>query len=149
MPLTPTTPPDFIVRVKIENHPVRFFVHKRPHVDFFLSKVRGLPGGEGDVTELLLDYNLYMSVLGRVSYRGGLEFPLQPQFSPPLRKLVILYSLIIKTCIMSYSCMTLWQCPTNIFPPTKKSCMKPFHWDCQQMLVNTLRNIHSKWVEPF
>lgn len=38
-PLTPTTPPDFIVRVKIENHPVRFFVHKRPHVDFFLSMV--------------------------------------------------------------------------------------------------------------
>lgn len=38
-PLTPATPPDFIVRVKIENHPVRFFVHKRPHVDFFLSMV--------------------------------------------------------------------------------------------------------------
>ena len=64
---TPLTPPDFIVRVshggrslmvdkptrlkfslslsislsqvKIENHPVRFFVHKRPHVDFFLSLV--------------------------------------------------------------------------------------------------------------
>ena len=38
-PLTPATPPDFIVRVRIENHPVRFFVHKRPHVDFFLSMV--------------------------------------------------------------------------------------------------------------
>jgi len=38
-PLTPLTPPDFIVRVRIENHPVRFFVHKRPHVDFFLAVV--------------------------------------------------------------------------------------------------------------
>eukprot|EP00731_Ephydatia_muelleri_P014856 Em0008g576a len=37
--LTPLTAPDFIVRVKIENHPVRFFVHKRPHVDYFLSMV--------------------------------------------------------------------------------------------------------------
>lgn len=26
-------------QVKIENHPVRFFVHKRPHVDYFLSIV--------------------------------------------------------------------------------------------------------------
>ena len=77
-PLTPLTPPDFIVRVRdvvldridtrppnygvnlhirtlyillvhnnflfhiqvtIESHPVRFFVHKRPHVDFFLFMV--------------------------------------------------------------------------------------------------------------
>lgn len=36
---TPLTPPDFIVRVKIEMKPVRFFVHKRPHVDYFLSVV--------------------------------------------------------------------------------------------------------------
>lgn len=38
-PTTPSTPPDFIVRVRIECHPVRFFVHKRPHVDFFLSMI--------------------------------------------------------------------------------------------------------------
>lgn len=38
-PLTPLTPPDFIVRVTIESHPVRFFVHKRPHVDFFLFMI--------------------------------------------------------------------------------------------------------------
>ncbi|UYV68708.1 CTDNEP1 [Cordylochernes scorpioides] len=33
----PGTPPDFILRVTIDRHPVRFFVHKRPHVDFFLD----------------------------------------------------------------------------------------------------------------
>ena len=33
-------PYDFIVRVEIDRHPVRFFVHKRPHVDYFLSIVR-------------------------------------------------------------------------------------------------------------
>ncbi|KAK9309018.1 hypothetical protein QLX08_001202 [Tetragonisca angustula] len=33
------TPPDFILKVKIDRHPVRFFVHKRPHVDFFLDIV--------------------------------------------------------------------------------------------------------------
>lgn len=31
----PGTPPDFILKVTIDRHPVRFFVHKRPHVDFF------------------------------------------------------------------------------------------------------------------
>ena len=36
----PGTPPDFILKVTIDKHPVRFFVHKRPHVDFFLSVVR-------------------------------------------------------------------------------------------------------------
>lgn len=35
----PGTPPDFILKVTIDRHPVRFFVHKRPHVDFFLSIV--------------------------------------------------------------------------------------------------------------
>lgn len=35
----PTGPPDFIVRVEIERHPVRFFVYKRPHVDYFLETV--------------------------------------------------------------------------------------------------------------
>lgn len=35
----PGTPPDFILRVVIDRHPVRFFVHKRPHVDFFLEVV--------------------------------------------------------------------------------------------------------------
>ena len=35
----PGTPPDFILKVTIDRHPVRFFVHKRPHVDFFLAVV--------------------------------------------------------------------------------------------------------------
>ena len=35
----PGTPPDFVLRVTIERHPVRFFVHKRPHVDYFLQIV--------------------------------------------------------------------------------------------------------------
>jgi len=35
----PGTPADFVLRVKIDNQPVRFFVHLRPHVDFFLTVV--------------------------------------------------------------------------------------------------------------
>jgi len=35
----PGTPPDFILKVVIDRHPVRFFVHKRPHVDYFLDVV--------------------------------------------------------------------------------------------------------------
>uniref|UniRef100_A0AAY4EG10 protein-serine/threonine phosphatase n=1 Tax=Denticeps clupeoides TaxID=299321 RepID=A0AAY4EG10_9TELE len=35
----PGTPPDFVLKVVIDKHPVRFFVHKRPHVDFFLEVV--------------------------------------------------------------------------------------------------------------
>lgn len=35
----PGTPHDFTVKVTIDRHPVRFFVHKRPHVDFFLDVV--------------------------------------------------------------------------------------------------------------
>ncbi|CAF2607303.1 unnamed protein product [Rotaria sp. Silwood2] len=35
----PTVSPDFIIRVEIEKHPVRFFVYKRPHVDYFLETV--------------------------------------------------------------------------------------------------------------
>ncbi|CAF0918196.1 unnamed protein product [Brachionus calyciflorus] len=35
----PGTPPDFILRVEIDRHPVRFYVYKRPHVDYFLSVV--------------------------------------------------------------------------------------------------------------
>ncbi|XP_067659546.1 CTD nuclear envelope phosphatase 1-like [Haliotis asinina] len=33
------TPPDFVLKVTIDRHPVRFFVHKRPHVDYFLEVV--------------------------------------------------------------------------------------------------------------
>ncbi|CAH8826388.1 unnamed protein product [Trichobilharzia szidati] len=33
----PGTPPDFVLKVFIDHHPVRFSVHKRPHVDFFLN----------------------------------------------------------------------------------------------------------------
>jgi len=32
-------PPDFVLKVVIDRHPVKFFVHKRPHVDFFLNVV--------------------------------------------------------------------------------------------------------------
>lgn len=35
----PTSPPDFVLSVKIEGYPVKFFVHKRPHVDFFLNVI--------------------------------------------------------------------------------------------------------------
>ena len=35
----PGTPPDFILKVVMDKHPLRFFVHKRPHVDFFLEAV--------------------------------------------------------------------------------------------------------------
>ncbi|VDD77173.1 unnamed protein product [Mesocestoides corti] len=31
------TPPDFVLKVDIDHHPVRFSVHKRPHVDYFLD----------------------------------------------------------------------------------------------------------------
>ena len=37
--LRPGTPPDFILEVGIDKHPVRYFVYKRPHVDFFLELV--------------------------------------------------------------------------------------------------------------
>ncbi|XP_029651686.1 CTD nuclear envelope phosphatase 1 [Octopus sinensis] len=35
----PGTPPDFVLKVIIDRHPVRFFVYKRPHVDYFLEIV--------------------------------------------------------------------------------------------------------------
>lgn len=35
----PGTPPDFVIKVIIEKHPVSFFVYKRPHVDYFLDIV--------------------------------------------------------------------------------------------------------------
>ncbi|TNN13489.1 CTD nuclear envelope phosphatase 1 isoform 1 [Schistosoma japonicum] len=35
----PGTPPDFVLKVFIDHHPVRFSVHKRPHVDFFLNVI--------------------------------------------------------------------------------------------------------------
>lgn len=35
----PNTPPDFTLSVQIDGHPVRFCVHKRPHVDFFLNVI--------------------------------------------------------------------------------------------------------------
>jgi len=33
------TPPDFVLKVTIDSQPVHFFVHLRPHVEFFLSVV--------------------------------------------------------------------------------------------------------------
>ena len=38
----PGTPPDFVIKVVIEKHPVSFYVHKRPHVDYFLDIVSAL-----------------------------------------------------------------------------------------------------------
>lgn len=35
----PGTPPDFILKVVIDNQQVRFYVHLRPHVEYFLSIV--------------------------------------------------------------------------------------------------------------
>jgi len=35
----PGTPPNFVLKVVIDRHPVRFFVHKRPHVDYFLEVI--------------------------------------------------------------------------------------------------------------
>lgn len=35
----PSTPPDFTLSVHIDGHPVKFCVHKRPHVDFFLDVI--------------------------------------------------------------------------------------------------------------
>nr|ACO11282.1 Serine/threonine-protein phosphatase dullard-A [Caligus rogercresseyi] len=35
----PNTQPDFTLKITLDRHPVRCFVHKRPHVDLFLSVV--------------------------------------------------------------------------------------------------------------
>ncbi|CAB3979278.1 CTD nuclear envelope phosphatase 1A-like [Paramuricea clavata] len=37
--LYPNMPPDFVLRVTVEHQTVRFLVHKRPHLDFFLGLV--------------------------------------------------------------------------------------------------------------
>jgi len=37
--IKPGTPPDFVLKVNIDHHPVRFSVHKRPHVDYFLDVI--------------------------------------------------------------------------------------------------------------
>ena len=36
-------------QVVIDRHPVRFFVHKRPHVDFFLDMVSRYSGVKNDM----------------------------------------------------------------------------------------------------
>lgn len=38
--VAPMSAPDFIIPVNIERNPVRFFVYKRPHVDYFLDIVK-------------------------------------------------------------------------------------------------------------
>ncbi|XP_072047921.1 CTD nuclear envelope phosphatase 1-like [Amphiura filiformis] len=38
-PNRPSIPPDFVLRVTIDSLPERFYVYKRPHVDFFLNVV--------------------------------------------------------------------------------------------------------------
>lgn len=37
------SPPDFVLKMDVDHHPVRFSVHKRPHVDYFLNIVSHLP----------------------------------------------------------------------------------------------------------
>ncbi|XP_030842774.1 CTD nuclear envelope phosphatase 1A [Strongylocentrotus purpuratus] len=39
LPNRPSIPPDFVLKVTIDSVPERFYVYKRPHVDFFLSVV--------------------------------------------------------------------------------------------------------------
>ena len=39
---------------------------------------------------------------------------------PGISPLDTLYSLVLKTCTVSYSCMTLWQCPTNFVSSHQK-----------------------------
>ena len=58
----PGTPPDFILKVTIDRHPVRFFVHKRPHVDFFLDIVSCLYIGH------YLTDKLYQRTLGCLKF---------------------------------------------------------------------------------
>lgn len=60
----PGTPHDFTVRVTIDRHPVRFFVHKRPHVDFFLDIVSKLETRFAFKTFLkcFFLYNFYLKV---------------------------------------------------------------------------------------
>ncbi|VDM26531.1 unnamed protein product [Hydatigera taeniaeformis] len=36
------SPPDFVLKMDVDHHPVRFSVHKRPHVDYFLNIVSRL-----------------------------------------------------------------------------------------------------------
>lgn len=38
-PNRPSIPPDFVLKVTIDSLPERFYVYKRPHVDFFLNVV--------------------------------------------------------------------------------------------------------------
>lgn len=38
-PNRPSTPPDFVLKITIDGLPERFYVYKRPHVDFFLNVV--------------------------------------------------------------------------------------------------------------
>ena len=71
---------------------------------------------------------------------GTLESP------PPPQKTWKVYSLILKNkiCIVSYSCMTLWQCPTNFFPPPpKKSCVSPVY-----SIVSFVNNVHVHVYSP-
>lgn len=53
----PGTPPDFVLKVTIDKHPVRFFVHKRPHVDFFL-----------DIVSIIINYKLFVLAMIFLTY---------------------------------------------------------------------------------
>ncbi|KAH7727491.1 NLI interacting factor-like phosphatase family protein [Aphelenchoides avenae] len=52
----PTTPPDFVLKVTIDRQPVRFFVHLRPHVDYFLSVVSTWYVYRSSAAELILRF---------------------------------------------------------------------------------------------
>lgn len=72
----PGTPHDFTVKVTIDRHPVRFFVHKRPHVDFFLDVVSGViysfPCRElPQLVKITTPLSLFLSLSPRCRFRNG------------------------------------------------------------------------------
>lgn len=76
----PGTPHDFTVKVTIDRHPVRFFVHKRPHVDFFLDIVSSAfyycsylsqPYQRDELCSTLRPLTFWFSILGITMVRFG------------------------------------------------------------------------------
>ena len=54
--------PCFYLQVVIDRHPVRFFVHKRPHVDFFLDIVSIPKERQEGVTNNLFKKNQFLNL---------------------------------------------------------------------------------------
>ncbi|XP_048417670.1 CTD nuclear envelope phosphatase 1-like isoform X3 [Stegostoma tigrinum] len=84
----PGTPPDFMLKVLVDRHPIRFFVHKRPHVDFFLevhctlelgSYVKDLAAIHSDLSSIVILDN------SPSAYRGHPDnaIPIKSWFSDP------------------------------------------------------------------